>query len=194
MVGVAPARRKSGRVAAGSVQDIFHDGVDQASSDGHQHQVTACPMPFVARVLGQVTNVLMRDPLAPTMGDRPADDQMGAGWPGRTAAHIMTLLIYLTAQLVPVGCAVLVPLLIDLPMPGGQGMVPGPVARPRVLLTIAVVVPAQHLVTVMVPLLLMVLEAPAVLLGLAWRKGSRRGLGQGAQQCRCGAEADKQVA
>ena len=62
------------------------------------------------------------------------------------------------------------------------------------LLTIAVVVPAQHLVTVMVPLLLMVLEAPAVLLGLAWRKGSRRGLGQGAQQCRCGAEADKQVA
>jgi len=106
----------------------------------------------------------------------------------------MALLIYLAAQLVPVGCAVLVSLLIDLPMPGGQRMVTGPVARTRVLLAMAIVVPAQHLVTVMIPLLLMVLEAPAVILGFPGCKGSRRGLGQGAQQRRCGADADKQVA
>ncbi|EZQ20348.1 hypothetical protein CF98_05595 [Halopseudomonas bauzanensis] len=107
---------------------------------------------------------------------------------------MMSVPMDLAAQLAAVGCPILVALFVDLPVTGWPGVVPWPIAGARMLLAVAVMVTAQHLVAVMVPLLLMVFERLAVFLGFTGGIRSFSGLGHGAQQGRYGEQADKKVA
>ena len=137
--------------------------------------------------------MLMGQTLSPTVGNRAAGDQAGAGRQRWAATDMVPVLVNLPAQLIPVRCALLVALLVDLPVAGWQRMISRPVARAGMLLAMAVMITSQVLLTIMVSLLLVLFESLAMLMGFARSIGSRSGLGQRTQQCRCGEETDDKV-
>ena len=128
--------------------------------------------------MGQVAYMLMGQTLPPTVGNRAAGDQAGAGRQRWAATDMVPVLVNLPAQLTAVRYAMLVALLVDLPMAGWQCVIPRSVARAGMLLAMAVMITPQVLLTMMVALLLVLFESLAMLMGFSRSIGARSGLGQ----------------